>query len=49
MPTGEDIAELRGNANAVAVLSDAAFDHVTDAKFFADLLEMDGFAFVCER
>jgi hypothetical protein len=48
VPAGDDVIELRSNANAIAVLSHAAFDHVADPKFFADLLEVDGLAFVCE-
>jgi hypothetical protein len=48
VPAGQDIAELRGDANAIAILSDTAFEHVTDPEFLADLLEMDAFAFVGE-
>src|SRR5690348_10902318 len=48
MAAGDDVNELRANANAIAVLAYTAFDHVADPEFFADLLEMDAFAFVCE-
>ena len=49
MAAGGDIDELGGDAHVIAILAHAAFDDVADAEFFADLLQMDGFALVGER
>ena len=43
-----DIVQLRGDAHAAAALSNAALEHIADAKLFADLLHVDGFALVQE-
>ena len=43
------IVELRGDAHALSFFSHAALDDITDTEFFADLLQMDGFALVRER
>ena len=49
MAAGCDIVELRRDAHAVAALADAALDHVADAEFLGDLLQVNGFALVGER
>ena len=36
------VNELRYDSKLVAVLADAAFDHVADAQFFSDLPDIDG-------
>jgi hypothetical protein len=36
------------DANAISCLSDAALEHVANAKFAPNLLDIDGFAFVRE-
>src|SRR5437868_11439585 len=40
------IDELSRDANTIADPSDAALQHVADAKFAADLFDIEGFAFV---
>ena len=45
---GRDIVELGRDAHAVAALAHAAFDDIADAKFFGDLLHVDGLALVDE-
>ena len=42
------VDELRYDSKLVAVLADAAFDHVVDAQFFSDLPDIDGLALVGE-
>ena len=42
------INELSCDANAIAGLADAALQHVADAEFTPNLLDIDGFAFVGE-
>src|SRR5436309_2072402 len=42
--TCRGINELSGDANTVAGLADAALQHVTDAEFAADPLDVDSFA-----
>src|SRR5665213_1021117 len=46
MPVCRGLYELAGDANAVAGLSDAAFKDITHAEVAADLLDIDGLAFV---
>jgi hypothetical protein len=45
---GERLVQLRRDAHAVAQLAHAALDHVADAEFVGDLLDVDGLAFVDE-
>ena len=42
------VNELRYDSKLVAVLADAAFDHVADAQFFSDLPDIDGPTLVSE-
>ena len=42
------IDELSSDANTIGGLSDAALEHVSNAKFTSDLLDIDGFALVRE-
>ena len=49
MASGRDVVELRRDAHTVAVLTHAAFDHVTDSEVFPDLLDVDGLAFESKR
>ena len=42
--TRRGINELPGDANAITGLADATLQHVTDAKFAADPLDVDSFA-----
>src|SRR6476469_1636569 len=42
------VDELRYDSELVAVLADAAFDHVVDAQVFSDLPHVDGLALVSE-
>ena len=48
MPSGRGLDQLAGDANAIAGLPDAAFQHITHAEFASDLLDIDGFALVGE-
>ena len=47
--SGCDVVELRRDAHTIAVLPHAAFDHVTDAEVFPDLLDVDGLALISKR
>ncbi len=49
MAAGGDVVELCGDAHAVAALAHAALDHVADAEFLGDLLQVHGLALVDER
>src|SRR5271154_7346265 len=46
---GGDVVELGGDAYAIAALSHAALDEVTDAEFGCDLLHVRGLALIDER
>ena len=48
MAAGCDIDKLCGDTHALAFFPYAALDDIADAEFFADLLQMDGFALVGE-
>src|SRR5215470_10676052 len=47
--TTRRVDQLRGDAHSIAGLAHAAFEHVADAEFTADLTYIDGFALVAER
>ncbi len=49
MSAGGNVIELGGDADAVAIPADAAFDHVADAEFLADLPDVGGLALVDKR
>src|SRR6185436_3556457 len=46
MGTGRRLDELASDADAVASLAQAAFEHVPDAEFAADLLHVDRASFI---
>ena len=48
MAAGGDVVELRGDADAVAVLADAALDDIAHAELFRDLTQMNRAALVDE-
>jgi hypothetical protein len=48
MAAGDHVVQLRGDAHALAEPADAALDHVVDAEFLGDLLQVDGLALVDE-
>jgi len=49
MAAGGDVVELCGDADAVAVLADAAFDDIAHAELFGDLPQMNRAPLVDER
>ena len=49
MATGSDVVELHGDAHAPAGLAHTAFDHIADAKFVGNLLQVDRLSLVDER
>ena len=49
MIAGFSVDELHIDTHAVSAALDAAFKHIADVQFAADLLQIDGFAFVSER
>ena len=48
MVAGFGLYQLRGDAQPIAALADAAFEHVAHAKFACHLLHVDGAALVGE-
>jgi len=46
--SGRGFDQLRGDANPIASLAHTAFQHIANAEFAADLLDIDGVALVGE-
>src|ERR1051326_6698905 len=49
MRAGFGVNQLRGNSNSITALSDGAFEHVADAQFASDSLNIYRLSFVGKR